>query len=142
MSGNENRENNDAMATGQFYQQPRKSAHILPALALLVTLGFLGFVAYDSFMSDSGFKRIDALRDQLEATKAKLQSLEDESIQLQEAIEQMKTEPKAAEKVAREQLGFIKPGEKVFLLTNTPKPPEESATSDVSESDVHQSQSQ
>jgi cell division protein FtsB len=114
----------DPLETGAYYQQSRKSAWLMPALAMIFTLAFIGFVVYDSYMSDSGFKRIETLEEQLEATRAELQALKEDNIRLRNEIKQMLTEPKAVEEVAREQLGFIKPGEQVYILTHTPEPPE------------------
>lgn len=124
MTGREKQqEHQDPMQTGGYYQQSRKSGRLLFLLALFVTLSLLGFIAYDSFLSDGGFKRIEALKTELELKEAELLELQDQHLQMQEAIRRLKTDPTAVEEVAREQLGFIKPGERVYILSHVPEVP-------------------
>jgi len=113
----------DQLKTGAYYQQPRSSGRMLTFLGIAVTLAFLSFVAYDSLASDSGFQQIEKLELELEEARMRLQVLDDEALELQTSIEQLRNNPTAVEAVAREQLGFILPGEKVFVLKSVPEVP-------------------
>lgn len=112
----EEQQNQDPMKTGVYYQQSRKPARLLPALAIIITAGFLGFVVYDSFFSQGGFKRIESLKLELEETESDLRQVELENSDLRRQINQMKNGALAIEKEAREQLGLIKPGETVYIF--------------------------
>jgi len=119
----DSRSQQDQLQTGAYYQQPRTSGRMLPILGIIITLAFLGFVAYDSLASDSGFQQLEKLELEFEEVRARLQVLEDETVELQASIERLRTDPTAVEIVAREQLGFILPGERVFVLKAMPEAP-------------------
>jgi cell division protein FtsB len=123
MARNEQHSGSDPLETGTYYQQKRKSNWLLPGLAIVVTLGFLAFVGFDSYMSESGLKRIESLDTQYQNLQEELKLLQQENASLRTTIQTLKDNPQALEEVAREQLGYIKPGEKVYILSETPEPP-------------------
>src|SRR5713101_433230 len=64
------------------------------------------------------------------AQLAQLQrDLEEQNAQLRAEIKALHT-PDYVEKLAREQLGLVKPGETAFLIVQTPAPPPPPATAD------------
>lgn len=65
----------------------------------------------------------EALRKQILRLEAQIQKEEETSKQLRAAIESLRSDPKAVERLARERLGYAKPGETVVRFetpaTNT-----------------------
>lgn len=65
---------------------------------------------------------------QMQAIQAKIDKLDQENRDLQQRIENLKTNPSAIEKVARDRMGLARPGELIFRLPEskpgqTPAPP-------------------
>lgn len=63
-----------------------------------------------------GFRRYIQLRQQVSQLEARNKQLAEHNAQLIKEVEALRKEPKALERAAREELGFIKPGEVVFNL--------------------------
>lgn len=53
---------------------------------------------------------------QIEAIQAKLDKLDQENRDLQQRIQNLKTDPSAIEKIARDRMGLARPGELIFSL--------------------------
>ena len=60
---------------------------------------------------------------QIEQTRAKIEQLNRDNSELTGQIESLRTDPKAIERIAREEMGLARPGEMIFKL---PAPPEKS----------------
>ena len=68
---------------------------------------------------------------QIEAIQTKIDKLDQENRDLQQRIQNLKTDPSAVEKIARDRMGLARPGELIFSLppksdshsTPTPAPP-------------------
>jgi cell division protein FtsB len=75
-----------------------------------------------ALFGDRGYLRLLDKRDRASALAREVDRLESENVRLAAEIRALKSEPRAIEKIAREQLGLARPGEKVFLL---PKDAEE-----------------
>jgi cell division protein FtsB len=92
-----------------------------------VTLGsILAFIALvvGSLFGDRGALHLMAERERAAALEARVQGLRDENGRLASAIAALKTDPRAVEKLAREELGLAKKGETVFVLRDEPTPTE------------------
>jgi cell division protein FtsB len=61
-------------------------------------------------------KEIDDIREQIGKVNAENKSLA-------EQVNALKTDPKAIERIAREEMGLARPGEMIFKLPDTPKSP-------------------
>jgi cell division protein FtsB len=69
-----------------------------------------------SAVHPKGFRRYWQLRrDQTSITERNRQAAEDNRVLLRE-IEALRSDPKALERAAREELGFVKPGEVVLIV--------------------------
>lgn len=53
---------------------------------------------------------------QIEAIQAKIEKLDQENRDLQQRIQNLKTDPSAIEKIARDRMGLARPGELIFSL--------------------------
>ena len=69
-----------------------------------------------SLAGEGGFRRYSRLRSDVEALEEKNARVAAENAQLQREIKQLRSNPAAVERAAREQLGLVKPGEIVFTL--------------------------
>lgn len=56
---------------------------------------------------------------QMQAIQAKIDKLDQENRDLQQRIENLKTNPSAIEKIARDRMGLARPGELIFRLPDT-----------------------
>jgi cell division protein FtsB len=90
---------------------------ILLGLAVLVALGLLSSIVTHGFQQVA---RAEEDRRRLEAEKARL---ERSIAEIEATLEALKTKPEAVESLARHELGWVKPGERVLILaTPTPAP--------------------
>lgn len=63
-----------------------------------------------------GFRRYLRLRQEVRALEARNQALAEQNEALRREISALREEPAALERAAREELGYVKPGELVFHL--------------------------
>lgn len=77
-------------------------------IALLLALG--------SAFAEGGFRRYFRLSADVQALKGRNQRLTDENARLRREIEALRDDPRALERAAREELGYVRPGELVFTL--------------------------
>ena len=76
-------------------------------------------VLVDSLVGDRGFgARLRAQRHYADAARA-LGTIRNENAGLLEQIRRLQTDPATIEAVAREELGMIRPGELLFVITPT-----------------------
>lgn len=80
--------------------------------ALLAALG----LTLVSMADADGFRRYYRLRGDLRALEEKNRALEQANTTLLREITLLRTDRRARERVAREELGYVKPGEVVFNL--------------------------
>ncbi len=90
--------------------------HVNPASYIAISLVFSLFVFGLFLLSPSGLLRVRKQRVQLAAMQAEVAKLYAENVRLEEEVHALKTDPKAVEKIARETLNLVKPGEVVLLL--------------------------
>ena len=82
------------------------------AISLVLSLFVFGFF----LLSPSGLLKVRKQRIQLAAMQAEVEKLYSENHRLEEEVVALKTDPKAVEKIARETLNLVRPGEVVLLL--------------------------
>jgi cell division protein FtsB len=92
-----------------FWATVAAAATLVAGLAYHVICGSHGFLAY----------RLE--RQQYEALQRETKQLQEENQALQRHIDALKSDPKAIEKVAREQLHMAKPGE-IVITYSEPQP--------------------
>ena len=73
-----------------------------------------------------GLMAMHRSKTQIEAIQAKIARLDEENKDLQQRIQNLKTDPSTIEKIARDRMGLARPGELIFSLP--PKPDAKPAT--------------
>jgi len=94
---------------------------ILLGVAVLAGLGLLSSIVTHGFQEVA---RVEQERQNLEEEKMRL---EKSIAELESTLEALRTNPEAVESLARRELGWIKPGEQVILIS-TPTPPQVSVS--------------
>ena len=86
--------------------------------------GLLGFTLGTIFVASSvealvgnrGYFALRRARQELAELKAAVDKKQAEVTELRKTVDRLKTDPRAVERIAREKLGFVKPGEITYLL--------------------------
>ncbi len=111
---------------------------VKPASYFLLSLVFSALLFALFFVGDRGFLQIRRQRTQLRATQDQVAKLDAENRKLEAEVAALKNDPRTLEKIAREKLGLVRPGEVVVVLPDgweqrvrppTPTPREESGSS-------------
>lgn len=79
-----------------------------------VTIAFV--LAAWSASAEGGFRRYISLSQQVETLRVRNRQAVDENAKLLKEVDALRGDPKAIERSAREELGFIRPGEVVIHL--------------------------
>jgi cell division protein FtsB len=92
---------------------------------LRYTLGFITLVlVIDAIVGEKGLLTLLQARRDFGVVEHALQRARAENAQLRERARRLREDPAAIEEVARRELGLIKPGEKLFIIKDSPpKPP-------------------
>lgn len=88
----------------------RRKAWAVASLLALVAL-VLG-----SLFGDRGILQLLAQRKRAEALQHEIHEMRGENLRLAAEIRSLRSDPRAIERIAREQLGLARPGETVFIL--------------------------
>lgn len=88
---------------------PRVVGVALSVLALVL-------VAYGS----SGLVRLWQMKREVEALEREIVTLRGETADLARSVDRLRSDPEAIEKIAREEFGLVRPGERVLKFPSTP----------------------
>jgi len=75
-----------------------------------------------SFFGDRGVLQLMAQRKKADALQRELQGLRAENLRLADEIVALRSDPRAIERLAREELGLARQGETVFILREDQSP--------------------
>jgi cell division protein FtsB len=89
---------------------------VKPASYLVVSLLFSMLLFGLFLVGDHGFLSVRRQGQELVKAQNELQALVDENRKLETELAALKSDPRAVEKIAREKLGLVKPGEVVLIL--------------------------
>ena len=89
---------------------------VKPASFLVVSLLFSALLFGLFLVGDRGFLSVRRKRQELVRFQNELSALVDENRKLEAELAALKNDPRAVEKIAREKLGLVKPGEVVLIL--------------------------
>ncbi|HKS95979.1 MAG TPA: septum formation initiator family protein [Terriglobia bacterium] len=103
-----------------LYLSRRKLATVAVALLAVV-------IGYHAIFGENGALVYQKKKAEYRQLQNDVQQLQSENDKLSQQIHALKTDPKAIEREAREQLRYAKPGEVVYLL---PAPPQKDANVD------------
>jgi cell division protein FtsB len=87
----------------------RKAAGLASVIALIA-------LVVGSLFGDRGMLQLVAQRQKARALQRQLEELRAENVSLAAEISGLKSDPRAIERLAREQLGLARPGEMVFVI--------------------------
>lgn len=96
--------------TSRSEPRARIRAWVLGTVIALIALGV------GSVFGDRGILNMLGAREKLESLRSELEGLRAENARLSSEIEDLRTSPRAIERLAREELGFARPDETVFLI--------------------------
>ena len=95
--------------------RPDKPA-VRPASYFLLSLLFSALLFTLFFVGDSGFLQVRRQRRELRVAQDEVTRLVEENAKLETEVAALKNEPAALEKIAREKLQLVKPGEIAIVL--------------------------
>ncbi len=81
---------------------------------LLLCAGIV--LVVDALVGDKGLIEMQKKRAEYRALETTLARSRAENARLREEARRLKEDPEAVEEIARRELGFIKPGEKLFII--------------------------
>ena len=90
--------------------------HVRPASVVVVSTLLSALVFGIFLVSDRGLLQVSKQRVQLAKAREEVAQLEADNKQLEAEVVALKNDPRALEKIAREQLNLVKPGEIVLVL--------------------------
>jgi cell division protein FtsB len=93
----------------------KKAANLASVIALIA-------LVVGSLFGDRGILHLLAQRQRAEALAGEIEELRSENGRLAADIAALRTDPRAIERLAREELGLVRPGETVFLIRDEPAP--------------------
>ena len=93
----------------------RKNARQILGLALFALL------VHDIFGAH-GFIAMQRTKKEIEQIRNQIGKLNDENKSLSNQVNSLKTDPKAIERIAREEMGLARPGEIIYKLPDSAKP--------------------
>ena len=93
-------------------------------LIIVIGLGLFPLVVHTVF-GERGYLGLRSQRGEYERLRQEVRTLEEENQQLKEEIKALKSDPNAIERVAREELKMVKPGETVITLPEKKDQPAE-----------------
>jgi len=98
-------------------------------LAAILGLFLLAIFVHDLF-GEHGFLAMRRMQKEVEKLGVEIRDLNDENQKLADQVQALKSDPKAIERIAREEMGLARPGELIFKLPpksppqQTPNPPQ------------------
>ena len=99
---------------------PRRiGRRLLQYLFILVTVT----VVVDALVGEKGLLAMLEARRQYQAFEQSLEQARADNDDLRDQARRLREDPDAIEDIARRELGLIKPGEKLFIVTDRPRPP-------------------
>ena len=93
----------------------------------LVGAGLL-FLVGAAVLGDRGILQLWRLRTEVQTLHQEVRALELENERLGHAIADLRDNPAVIERIAREELGLVRPGERVLRFPRTPRPGEADLT--------------
>jgi cell division protein FtsB len=103
------------ISTSEAAEYVRKNARQILGLALFALL------VHDIFGAH-GFIAMRRTQKEIEQVRQQIGKLNDENKSLTDEVTSLKTDPKAIERIAREDMGLARPGELIYKLPDSAKP--------------------
>jgi cell division protein FtsB len=87
-----------------------------------IVAAVLGVLLITAFLGDNGIFQLWRLQAEVEALHREVQALEAENERLARAIAELRNDPGVIERLAREELGLVRPGERVLRFPRATRP--------------------
>jgi cell division protein FtsB len=87
-----------------------------------IVLGALLVLAVMAVFGDNGMLALRRLRGEVDALVREVRTLEAENERLSRAISALQEDPSVIERIAREELGLVRPGERVLRFPKSARP--------------------
>ena len=87
-----------------------------PVVKIVIAIGLVASVLYLLLGAEDSLLDVRVARQQLVQAEAKMARLAAENDSLQQALWRLENDPTYLEKIAREEYGLVKPGERVYHL--------------------------
>jgi cell division protein FtsB len=94
----------------------RRKAALLASVIAIIAL------VVGSLFGDRGILQVIAQRQRAQELALEIEEIRAENARLATEIHALRTDPRAIERIAREQLGLARPGETVFLIRDADAP--------------------
>jgi cell division protein FtsB len=94
----------------------RRKASLLASVIAIIAL------VVGSLFGDRGILQLMAQRQRALELAREIEDIRAENVRLAAEIRALRTDPRAIERIAREQLGLARPGETVFLIRDADPP--------------------
>ena len=87
----------------------------------ILGLGLFALLVHDVF-GTHGFIAMRRTQKEIEQIRDQISKINDENKSLSDQVNSLKTDPKAIERIAREEMGLARPGELIYKLPDSAKP--------------------
>jgi cell division protein FtsB len=91
---------------------------------LILTFSFFVLLVLIAVFHDDGILRVFKMQDQMADMDRSNKILYADNLKIREEIKRLKSNPLAIEKIAREKLNWVKPGETVYQIVRKTTPPQ------------------
>lgn len=85
---------------------------VMKVILILVVFALIIPLLYRIYLP--GYRRITIYTEELKALEERIRALEEDNSRLREEIEALKNDPLYIEKIARKELGLVRPGEIIY----------------------------
>ena len=106
---------------GTRYLRVRRAVDMSPGVARALLIAVLVLIGLIFVVGDVGLLKLWGAQRQMKNLRAKIDELEGRNALLGAEIERLKYDDFTIEKVAREQYGYLKPGDKVYRIITIPE---------------------
>jgi len=107
------------MQRGKTTQKPYRARAVGRFILLLMAAAILA----DGMVGDSGLLAVFGARRDFRALAIQIDQLRAQNTSLRETARRLREDPATIESLARRELGFIRPGEKVFIIRDVGRAP-------------------
>jgi cell division protein FtsB len=97
------------------------TAYIRQNARQILILAFFALLVHDIFGAH-GFIAMRRTQKEIQQTRQQIVKLNDENKSLNQQVTSLKTDPKAIERIAREEMGLARPGEMIYKIPESAKP--------------------
>lgn len=98
------------------------SAYLRKNVRQILGLALFALFVHDVF-GPHGFIAMRRTQKEIEQIREQIGQMNEQNKSLAEQVNSLKSDPKSIERIAREEMGLARPGEMIFKIPDSPKPP-------------------